>query len=96
MTPELDNSRRRSEDLVHDIARKHGLTEHEARILQHIGSATKIYKKLPDNYDKDLSEWLVHERALARLLMVRVVKRDHPEGWLTEAEERYQQLSEDE
>jgi hypothetical protein len=26
---------------------------------------------------------------------VRVVKRDHPEGWLTEAEEEYRRLAEE-
>jgi hypothetical protein len=30
------------------------------------------------------------------LLMLRVVKRDHPEGWLTEAEEQYRKLAEEE
>lgn len=84
-----------SEDVVHDVARKHGLTEHEARVLQHLHAATEIYKRLPDNYDKDLDEWLAHERALARLLMVRAVKRDHPEGWLTDAEQKYQEMSEE-
>ena len=28
----------------------------EARVLQHIGSATQIYKKLPDNRNKGLDE----------------------------------------
>lgn len=87
---------RSREQVVHDVAHRHGLTEHEARILQHIHSATEIYKSLPDNYSKDLPGWLAHERALTGLLMLRVVKRDHPEGWLTEAEEAYRRLSEDE
>jgi hypothetical protein len=81
---------------MNDIARRHGLTEHEAMILHHLDRATHMYKELPDHYDKDLSDWMAHKEALGRLLMVRVVKRDHPEGWLAEAEEEYRMLAEDE
>ena len=81
---------------VHDIAHRHGLTEHEARILYHLDRATELYKRLPDHYNKDISSWTTHSEALARLLMLRVVKRDHPEGWLTEAEEQYRKLAEEE
>jgi hypothetical protein len=80
---------------MHEIARGHGLTEHEAMILHHLDRATKMYRELPDHYDKDLDGWVAHKEALARLLMVRVVKRDHPEGWLTEAEEEYRRLAEE-
>lgn len=81
---------------IHDIAHRHGLTEHESRILHHLDRATKLYEGLPDSYGKDLAGWTAHREALYRLLMVRVVKRDHPEGWLTEAEEEYRKLAEEE
>lgn len=81
---------------MHEIARRHGLTEHEATILHHLDKATDQYRELPEHYDKDLRDWIAHTEALRRLLMVRVVKRDHPEGWLTEAEEEYRSLAEDE
>jgi hypothetical protein len=81
---------------IPDIAHRHGLTEHEARILHHLDRATKLYEELPDNYSKDLAGWTAHREALAKLLMVRVVKRDHPEGWLTEADEEYRKLAEEE
>ena len=78
---------------IHDIAHRHGLTENEARILHHLDQATQLYKRLPGHENKDISSWLTYREALARLLMVRVVKRDHPEGWLTEAEEEYRGLA---
>jgi len=81
---------------IHDIAHRHGLTEHEARILHHLDRATTLYEELPDSYGKDLADWVAHREALAKLLMVRVVKRDHPEGWLTEVEEEYRKLAEEE
>lgn len=81
---------------IHDIAHRHGLTEHEARILHHLDQATKLYKRLPNHDNKDLSSWMTCKKALATLLMQRVVKRDHPEGWLTEAEEEYRKLAEEE
>ena len=80
---------------THEIARRHGLSEHEAAILHHLDRATKLYKGLPDHHDKDTDGWVAHEEALVRLLMVRVVKRDHPEGWLSEAEEEYRRLEEE-
>jgi hypothetical protein len=39
---------------------------------------------------------MTYRKALSTLLMLRVVKRDHPEGWLTEAEEEYRKLAEEE
>jgi len=81
---------------IHDLARRHGLTENEARILHHLDQATQLYKRLPDHHNKDISSWTTYRKALFRLLMLRVVKRDHPEGWLTEAEEEYRKLAEEE
>ena len=80
---------------MHEIARRYGLTEHEVVNLGHLDKATELYRGLPDHHDKDLDGWVAHKEALARLLMVRVVKRDHPEGWLTEAEEQYRRLEEE-
>lgn len=80
---------------IHEIARRYGLTEHEVMILRHLDKATELYRRLPDHHDKDLDGWVAHKEALVRQLMVRVVKRDHPEGWLTEAEERYRSLEEE-
>jgi hypothetical protein len=81
---------------MHGVARRYGLTEREATILHHLDKATHLYRSLPHHYDKDLNGWITHKEALERLLMVRVVKRYHPEGWLTEAEEEYRRLAEDE
>jgi NADH:ubiquinone oxidoreductase subunit E len=80
---------------IHDIAHRYGLTEHEAQILHHLDQATQLYKRLPDHENKYISSWLLYREALSRLLMLRVVKRDHPEGWLTEAEEEYRELAEE-
>lgn len=79
---------------IREIARRHGLTEDEATILYHLEEATELYRRLPHHYDVDLAGWIAHKEALGRLLMVRVVKRDYPEGWLTEAEEEYRRLAE--
>lgn len=80
---------------IHDIAHRHGLTEYEAQILHHLDQATELYKRLPDHYNKDMNGWLNHREALAKLLMLRVIKRDYPEGWLTEAEEEYRKLAQE-
>ena len=73
-----------------DFAQRHGLTEDEARIFELLVGATNLYGELPDNHDKDIEAWMKKTHDLFRLLMWRVVKRDHPEGWqsLREIEER--------
>ena len=56
------------------------LTEKEAWVLHHLDSATKLFVGIPNSCGKDLAGWVAHREALAQLLMVRVVKREHPEG----------------
>jgi exonuclease V gamma subunit len=79
-----------SSEHIADIAQRCGLSEHEARILYHLDEAADLYWQLwEENSDDpalDVSEWNIHQQALVRMLMMRVVKRDYPDGWLTEGE----------
>jgi hypothetical protein len=68
-------------DNIAAFAQKTGLTEDEVIILDHLIQAGNLYFDLPDNYDKDVPTFASHQQALIRLLMWRIVKRDHPEGW---------------
>jgi hypothetical protein len=73
-----------------DFAQRHGLTDDEARIFNRLIQAANLYGELPDNYDKNVVAWMDKTQELYRLLMWRVVKRDHPEGWqmIREIEDR--------
>jgi len=85
MRPVGENRQRHS-----DFAQRHGLTDDEARIFNHLIEAANLYGELPDNYDKNVVAWMDKTQELYRLLMWRVVKRDHPEGWqmIREIEDR--------
>jgi hypothetical protein len=72
-----------SRESISDFAQRHGLTDDEARIMDLLSEAGNLYVELPDNYDRDVVAWMAKTQELFRLLMWRVVKRDHPEGWRT-------------
>jgi hypothetical protein len=75
---------------ISEKARRLGLTEHEARILDHLDQATDLYWQMREENRRDWSldteAWMGHYSNLVRLLMLRVVKRDYPDGWLSEGE----------
>jgi len=79
-----------SQSRIAQMVQKYGLTEDEARVFEHLIEATELYASLPDNYDKSIEEWMSYQESMVRMLMWRVVKRDHPEGWTTirEGEDR--------
>jgi hypothetical protein len=66
---------------LENLAGQAGLTVHEARVFKCLTNARNLYHALPDNHDKNLEDWEFHIDALSRMLMWRVVKRDHPQGW---------------
>jgi hypothetical protein len=74
-----------------ELARKTGLTEHEARILDHIQQATDLYEELyeedPEDEGIDTNTWAENQNGLTMLLMWRVLRRDYPDGWGTGSEE---------
>lgn len=72
-----------SRESISDFAQRHGLTDDEARIMDLLSEAGNLYVELPDNYDRDVVAWMSKTQEPFRLLMWRVVKRDHPEGWRT-------------
>jgi hypothetical protein len=85
MRPVGENRESRS-----DFAQRHGMTTDEARIFNHLIEAANLCGELSDNYDKNVVAWMDKTQELYRLLMWRVVKRDHPEGWhsIREIEDR--------
>ena len=77
------------------LAQATGLTEDEVLIMDYLDQATRLYLDLPDNYDKDMFAWNRNRRGLDHLLMWRIVKREHPEGWVTLGEEEDRELAEE-
>ena len=73
---------------LEDLAERAGLTVHEARVFKCLKNARKLYHTLPENHDKSLKDWDFHIDALFRMLMWRVVERDHPQGWRPIGEEQ--------
>ncbi len=82
-----------NQDHITQWARNSGLTEDEAKILEHLELAAELYDALPDNYDKNIIEWSTCHGRLVRLLMWRIVKRDHPEGWISALEQEDRDLA---
>ena len=70
-----------------NIAAQSGLTVDEARVFNCLRNARNLYHALPDNQDKNPKDWDFHVDALFRMLMWRVAKRDHPQGWRSIGEE---------
>jgi hypothetical protein len=73
---------------LEDLAGRAGLTVDEARVFKCLRNARNLYHALPDNHDKNLEDWDFHIDALFRMLMWRVVKRDHAQGWPSIGKER--------
>lgn len=80
------------QDEVRRNAEATGLTEDEARIFLHLNAAVRQWQELPDTDYFETQVILDSYRRMIEKLAVRVVKRDHPEGWLTvdEKEDRDQ------
>ncbi len=78
-----------------DFAQRHGLSDDEARIFNLLVEAANKYGELPDNYDRNVVAWMDKTQELFRLLMWRVVKRDHPQGWHSIAELEDRELAEE-
>jgi hypothetical protein len=66
---------------LEDLAGRAGLTVDEVRVFKCLRNARNLYHTLPDDHDKNLGNWDFHIDALFRMLIWRVVKRDHPQGW---------------
>ncbi len=77
-------------EYIATLVRDWGLTEEEARIFDHLLEAARLYRELPEEREFDDSTFLPSIEAAIRILAMRVVKRDHPDGWFTlgEREER--------
>ena len=82
-----------NQDRIAQWARNSGLTEDEARIYYHLSEAAELYAALPANYDKDIIEWMSYYKPMVRMLMWRVVKRDHSDGWVTDQEWEERELA---
>ena len=63
------------------LAEQAGLTVDEARVFKCLRNARTLYHALRNDEDKNPKDWDFHIDALFRMLMWRVVKRDHPQGW---------------
>jgi hypothetical protein len=72
----------RSSDGIDELVRDYGLTEDEARVFAFLVEAQCVYDELHDPGFHDES-FRMAIRAAINVLAMRVVRRDHPDGWLT-------------
>ena len=77
------------DEWITELVGEYGLTENEAYVFALLLEAQKIYDKLPGPRAND-EEFYTGVQAAQNVLAIRVVRRDHPDGWLTveEREER--------
>ncbi len=66
---------------------KTGLTEEELRVFDSLTALGESWFDLPNRSHRDNALFESGYEAIANLLARRVVKREHPEGWLTRRDE---------
>jgi len=60
-----------------------GLTEEESRAMDGLIAAAEHFAGLEQTHPSDLDEFIDAIHRAQAILALRVVRRDHPEGWLT-------------
>jgi hypothetical protein len=77
------------DEWIEELVRDYGLAEDEAYVFAFLVEASRIYGELPEARFNDEAFDAGIDAAL-NVLAMRVVRRDHPDGWLTreEREER--------
>ena len=77
------------DEWIAELVGAYGLTEDEAYVFAFLLEAQQIYDDLPDVWFND-DAFYTGIQAAQDVLAKRVVRRDHPDGWLTfeEREER--------
>jgi hypothetical protein len=82
-------------DAIADLARRHGFTQTEARVFDHLISLAESWEEIPDrSLAENIAFHTSHERIVG-MLALRVVKRVYPEGWITRGEEEDRRLAEE-
>jgi hypothetical protein len=72
------------EDRIAHIVETHGTTKQEARIIYHLDSARELINDLepPEGWSiRNRVSVELNLRALYRLIGIRVLERNYPEGW---------------
>ena len=71
-----------------ELARSTGATEQEAWVLYHLQSASKAWDELPSGKPRfpEKMRFFVHYQALIDMVLARIARRDHPEGWIPAGE----------
>jgi hypothetical protein len=71
---------------IEQLVRDYGLTEDDAYVYAYLVEAQRIYfEELPEVPIRD-DEFIASIEADLNILAYHVVRRDHPEGWLTDVE----------
>jgi hypothetical protein len=67
-----------------ELARSTGATEQEAWVLYHLQSTSKAWGELPSGKPRSPDEmrFFVHYQALFDMVLARIARRYHPEGWI--------------
>ena len=87
-------SNQESQERIARIARSTGATEQEARVLYHLQEASKAWAGLASRYPgtPDKMSFFVHYQALIDMMLARIARRDHPEGWMPPGETQDQDV----
>ena len=60
-----------------------GLTEEEQVVMDNLVAAFNAFYSLPRTHPSELQEFVNSIHRLQDLLVVRIVRRDYPDGWVT-------------
>ena len=70
---------------IEALQKDYGLAENEAYVFALLVEAHRLYNELPDHRFGD-EAFQTGIQAAQQVLAMRVVRRDHPGGWLTRGE----------
>lgn len=76
---------------IEDLMRRYGMEEDEARASYHLRQTAELFEKLYPDSESNIARLVTgplkevnfrtHFRALNRILGMRVLDRDYPDGW---------------
>ena len=71
------------EDRIASIRRTTGASEAEARVMHYIMATNHALEQLPDEGMALMQRtlWSTHTHSLMDIMLARIARREHPEGW---------------
>ncbi|GAA0102583.1 hypothetical protein UT300012_32980 [Paraclostridium bifermentans] len=65
-----------------NVGRLDGLTEKEGVIMDHVVAAWNKFTELENNHPSEWNDFADAVHKLQRILGLRILRRDYPEGWI--------------